>query len=215
MSYSQVGIEAEGNARLLFDLAMQLKARGIGSVCGFFEVGKTWCCPSCHRQKAEIARLDKNGNILCALVLHHDHWGDFAQDKIPFFRGTALTYEEARPYDSLRGSFSRFPETLICQDCNVAEGAAKVAANTENSFSFSPFEISTFIIVANNVAHKVDREKAITAYQKTMPSMALYSANLREVLNYDKKAPESFEQVGGAAWRVLKDVREKMKKNAE
>jgi hypothetical protein len=210
MTYSQMSSIAEDNAKLLISLIRKLRATDLGSVCGFFEVDVNWCCPSCHRQKQDIARVDKNGNLLCALHWHHDHFGDFAHDKLPHYRD-GLKWKDALEYDSLRNSFVRFKETLICADCNVAEGAAKVGVPTPPGFSFTPFEISTFVVVKPNVPHGIDRNKVNVAFEKARSTMALYGDSLRKVMDYDKAEPSSFEQVGGAAWRVLKDIRAKMK----
>jgi hypothetical protein len=206
-----IGADAEKNARLLFDLIRVHKADGLGAISGFFEVSYDWCCPVCHRQKGEIARIDKNGNLFCQLVWHHDHLSHLS-DKIPSFR-PGLDWMQAKPVDSLRDSFRRFNDILICGDCNVAEGAAKMAAGAASSFSFCPFEMSTFIIVGNNQAHKIDRKKASAIYAAINPAMKeIYGAMLREIPKQEAD-PETFEQIGGAAWRVLSDARKKMKEN--
>jgi hypothetical protein len=209
MTYSHTSTMSEENAKLLVSLIRKFRALDLGSVCGFFEVDTRWCCPSCHRQKTDIARIDKNGNLLCALHWHHDHFSDFAQDKLPHYR-EGLKWDEALEYDSLRNSFTRFKETLICSDCNVAEGAAKVGVPTPSGFSFTPFEISTFIIVAPNSPHGIDRDKVSLAFDRAKPAMALYGDNLRRIMDCSKAELGDFEQVGGSAQRVLKEVRAKM-----
>lgn len=208
MTYSPSNNFAEENARLLFSLAADFCASGLGAISGFFETESTWCCPSCHRQKQEIARLDKNLNLLCQFHWHHDHLEHLASDKLPLYR--ELDFKDARPYDSLRSNFRRFPETLICSDCNVAEGAAKMAVDAKPTFSFTPFEISSFIFVLPNEPHKIDRAKAREIYEKLVPSMAVYGATLRNVAKFNAD-PDGFEPIGGAAWRVLKDVQAKLK----
>ncbi len=213
---SFVGSEAEANAKLLIKLMKEFKAKDLGSVSNFFEVSHDWCCPSCHRSKSEQARRDKNQNLMCALHNHHDHMVHLAMDKIPALGRDDVHWSERRGYDSLRGNFCRFPDTLVCNDCNVVEGAAKREAGAPADFSFTPFEISTFIIVANNSPHRLDAEKARTVWGNIRPSLANYGDKLRQIGNYDK-SPDDFENIGGAAWRVLADVRRKMKskKDAE
>lgn len=199
--------DAERNARLLLDLIREHGAREPGSIPGFFETGDRWHCPVCFRSKSEIARLDKNGNLLCAIHLHHDHFGDFAANKLPRGRGSnVLEFEAGRV---VRDSFYRFQPILICNDCNVAEGAAKKAARTVECFSFTPFEISGFIIVTPNAPHRIDSDAALRFYAAAKTVMSLYGDMLRKAIECSKD--DSFEQIGGAAWRVLKAVREKMK----
>jgi hypothetical protein len=212
MTYSIVGTDAEKNARLLVDLMNQFEAIGIGAISGFFEVSTDWCCPVCHRQKPEIARRDKNGNLLCQLVWHHDHLSHLS-DRLPYYR-TQLDWQDARPLDSLRGNFKRFDDVLICGDCNVAEGAAKVSAKAPSNFSFGPFEISTFIVVKDNAPHTLDRPKVAEAYKQVFPSLKIYGDVLRDLPKHEAD-PDSFEQIGGSACRVLSEARKKMKEKGE
>lgn len=211
MSYTCGGGEAEANAKLLIQLMQETGALDLGSIANFFQVGSDWHCPSCHRSKAEQARLDKNRNLMCAIHSHHDHMVDAACEKMPGFHRDDLPWQDRRGYDSLRSNFNRFTDTLICNDCNVVEGDAKRKCGAPAAFSFTPFEISTFIIVTNNAAHTLDIAKAQETWQHIRPSLGAYREELRKISNYDKD-PDSFEAVGGAAWRVLKDIRAKMKK---
>jgi hypothetical protein len=85
-----------------------------------------WRCPGCHRTKHELMRwtmLFKNTphrymGWAGGLHKHHDHG--------------------PRPV--------RFPETLMCEQCNSADGAAKRELRLPGDFSFSPSEISCFVI---------------------------------------------------------------------
>lgn len=213
MSYSGIGQQAEDNAKLLIRLMKEHGALDLGATANFFEVSHEWCCPSCHRTKSEQARLDKNGNLLAAIHNHHDHMGDGAYDCIPSIPHGSVEWRDRLGYDSLRSNFRRFPDTLICNDCNVVEGAAKKVCGAPEKFSFTPFEISTFIIVENNRAHRIDAERLLFTWSKVEPSLEAYRGELRHINRFNKN-PEGFESVGGAAWRVLKDVREKMLQNA-
>lgn len=60
----------------------------------------------------------------------------------------------------------RFEPTLICIDCNLAEGRAKLdlAKEIDADFTFSPSEIATFITVVQNRTHEIDIEKARTGW---------------------------------------------------
>lgn len=125
-----------------------------------------WCCPVCRRYKPEIARLTPAGVALCQLDRHHDHLGD---------EGLAILWrrQQKQPdrtrQDALHSAISacmslseRFHETLVCNDCNAADGAAKAAliGVVHPSFSFAPSEIARFISVAPNRPHEIDHEAA-------------------------------------------------------
>lgn len=206
MIQSAVAANGEKNARLLFDLTKIHGAINLGAISGFFEVEETWCCPVCHRGKREIARVDKNANLLCALVHHHDHLGDITNGRLPDMHD--LEWEDRLPAMSLRDSFQRFPEILICQDCNVAEGDAKKKAGAPRDFSFGPFEISTFIIVEPNRGHLIDIAKLSETYEKIRPSLGIYGDTIRGIARHQAN-PGEFEQIGGAAWRVLAEIARK------
>ena len=212
MSCMGIGSYAEENAKLLIRLMKEHGALDLGAISNFFEVSSEWCCPSCHRTKAEQVRLDKNGNLMAAIHRHHDHMINLADDCIPSLGRDDITWQERRPYDSLRSNFQRFPDTLICNDCNVIEGLAKGLCKAHSCFSFSPFEISTFIIVESNRPHRLDTEKVLRAWEHVSPSLKTYGNELRQI-NKFKRDPDGFESIGGAACRVLKDVMDKMKKN--
>src|SRR5262245_6756699 len=71
------------NAGLLLDLMAQKGARDLGDIHYFFVTPFNWRCPICCRSKPEFARLDKNGDLLCCVRPHHDHYGDLAWRKFP------------------------------------------------------------------------------------------------------------------------------------
>lgn len=60
----------------------------------------------------------------------------------------------------------RFEQTLICIDCNLAEGRAKLelAKEIDSDFTFTPSEIASFIDVAPNRLHEIDLGKAKAAW---------------------------------------------------
>ena len=213
MTFSCGNVFAEANAKLLITIMKERNAVHPGAISSFFEVKDTWCCPSCHRSKAEQARLDKNDNLMCALHWHHDHMVHAARDRLP--APIEINWNERHGFESLVSTFHRFPDTLICNDCNVIEGDAKKKVGAPAAFSFSPFEISTFIIVMNNKPHGLDLAKARVTWANLFPSLSNYRDNLKQITNYDNAEPDSFEQIGGAAWRVLKDIRKKMNENKD
>jgi hypothetical protein len=93
-----------------------------------------WRCPACGRSKFQLLRYkgglpvysDGNtkvaSNLIAPLARHHDH---------------------SQGYVEVGGG--RFMETVICQDCNSAEGTAKRKLGLPSDFSFSPTEIGQFV----------------------------------------------------------------------
>ena len=207
---SYIASIGEANARLLFEIAKENNADGLGAISNFFGTHEDFCCPCCHRSKRNIARIDKNGHLLCQFVYHHDHFGDTSGGIIKAHRGE-LDWRESRELHSLGDNFERFPQTLICSDCNVAEGAAKkVSPAIPPAFSFTPLEISQFIIVSDNKPHRIDGAKVIEIFEALLGSLQLYGNSLRSIRDY--RPDSDFEQIGGAAWRVLRDVNNRRKK---
>lgn len=138
------------------------------------ETWTQWTCSCCQRTKVDIARPASNGVLLCRLEMHHDHLADYAGDlfdqrnqivegateqnsKIANARGAAITLT------------SRFSPTLICADCNAAEGEAKrlLGGAVASFFSFCPSEISQFIRVAPNRKHEVDPRAAMATGRRS------------------------------------------------
>lgn len=125
-----------------------------------------WRCPVCRRSKPEIARVTVAGVVLCQLDWHHDHLGD--EGRAILWRGQEKFSDRAKA-DALSSAITvcgglseRFRETLVCNDCNAADGAAKaaLAGVVHPCFSFAPSEISRFILVAPNRSHDIDPVKA-------------------------------------------------------
>lgn len=110
-----------------------------------------WICPCCSKGKLEIARLTKQGVVLCELELHHDHLRE-AIDHI--FRECGAKELESDNRHALAPArnavhllVERFEPTLICSDCNTAEGRMKAELGNmlPRDFSFSPIEIAKFV----------------------------------------------------------------------
>jgi rubredoxin len=203
---------AEANARLLCRLEKELGAAGFGAIGGFFDVDADWRCPCCHRLKAEIARLDKNGNLCCPVVRHHDHFEECVADHIDYRSMGKLAWGLRETLDN---SFVRFQPTMICGDCNVAEPVAKAIVKAPAEFSFTPFEIAIFIDVTPSNPHVVDPDRAVQAYEAATPAMKLLANKLRAIVKVKKYGEDAWEPLAGAAWRVIKDARRNMKDAAE
>ena len=116
-------------------------------------VGPDWICPCCKRTKYQLMRWTKRApntpqqymDWLAVLHTHHDH-------SVPLF--------ERRP--------RRFDETVICDQCNVADGQAKRKLGLGDDFSFSPYEIAQFITATPHGRHKYDFAVARRLYEATL-----------------------------------------------
>jgi hypothetical protein len=113
-------------------------------------VGPEWVCPGCDRSKFQILRWTKrlpkstNGFMgwIAPLHKHHDH-------SVGFFER----------------SVRRFTETLMCDQCNSADGHAKRRLKLPENFSFSPNEIRQFVTAAPHERHRIDVQCAIAIYR--------------------------------------------------
>lgn len=201
-------VDYKRNAELLLQLVRDHGAKGLGAIHWFFSTEHWWRCPCCFRSKDEIARLDKNDNLMCSFHEHHDHYCDAIGRVVK-----VIPEAEGLPramYDGL----VRFPMVLICNDCNVAEPWAKNIVGAPPEFSFAPYEISSFIIVARNKAHDVDPERAQAAYALAVPAMGAISARLRAIQSSIRKdGIEGFEPLIDPVSRVINLTRERMKKS--
>jgi hypothetical protein len=113
------------------------------------EVGDGWICPACGRNKFQIMRwttrfpgkLGAFKDWIALLHRHHDHSQGFMSRN--------------------RG---RFPETVICDQCNSSDGAVKRKFKLPSEFSFSPREIAEFISATPHGKHKIDFDRALRVY---------------------------------------------------
>lgn len=137
-----------------------------------------WCCPCCHRDKTQLARVSAGGVLLCRLESHHDHLADHARR---LFSSLVVVGDErdhiiqaSRAKDALMPFVERFERTLVCIDCNLAEGMAKMMLTKEIEayFTFTPNEIASFIRVRPNRVHEVDGELARRAWLAVQDDVA-------------------------------------------
>lgn len=113
------------------------------------EVGDYFICPSCKRNKYQIlrwtTRFPNKPNAfkdwVAILHRHHDH-----------------------SQGAINSNLGRFPETVICDQCNSSDGVVKRKLRLSKSFSFSPQEIGCFIEATNHGKHKIDYELAQNIY---------------------------------------------------
>ena len=122
----------------------------------WFGTPENWRCPSCNRSKFELLRWTKRHSLpvngkrkpyigwLAVLHRHHDHGGHYDEH-----------WNETG---------NRFPQTVICDHCNVADGMAKRKLGLAKSFSFSPQEIGRFVKATPHAGHTIDYETAREVY---------------------------------------------------
>jgi hypothetical protein len=113
------------------------------------DVGENWICPACSRNKFQILRWTtrnpgkQNAFKAWVAVLHRHH-------------------DHSQGYWSV--NLGRFPETVICDQCNSADGTAKRKLGLPRNFSFAPEEIALFISASPHGRHKIDFELAKAIY---------------------------------------------------
>jgi hypothetical protein len=121
-----------------------------------------WQCPSCKREKSEIARLSRSGVLRCKLESHHDHIEDYVRgifDETNPFSVTDGAYNQQKiaAKNAVISLSTRFSRVLICSDCNSAESDAKKSVDgISRDFTFSPNEIAAFIKPTANRSHDFD-----------------------------------------------------------
>ncbi len=115
------------------------------------KVGDHWICPICDRTKYQIMRWtmrfptkpNRFEDWVAVLHRHHDH------------------------SESVRGvGNGRFPATIVCDQCNSADGLAKRKLGLPENFSFSPDEIRYFVTATPHGKHKVSFEIARRIYEE-------------------------------------------------
>lgn len=113
-------------------------------------LGDDWACPACGRNKFQIMKWtrrfpkssEKQMGWVAALHTHHDHSLDY-----------------------LESGIRRFPETVICGQCNSTEGVVKRKLGLPSKFSFSPEEMRYFIQASPHDIHKIDYDIALAIYR--------------------------------------------------
>lgn len=110
----------------------------------YSSIGPDWQCPGCQRTKYQLLRWtmlfpnrpDRHMGWAAGLHKHHDH-GNWP---------------------------GRFPKTLVCEQCNSADAAAKRALKLPKKFSFSPAEIRCFVIAIPHGWHLINYTAAQWLY---------------------------------------------------
>jgi len=145
----------------------KFNAKGLDLNQNWALVEQNWRCPGCARYKGEIFRLSSRGILLAKIEEHHDHLRDYVGKRARELFGERWL-AEARPgsgpqTDTLEELVSSFRPELVCSECNTADGKAKIILNGKipKYFSFSPSEISQFIIASPNSDHQIDVTKLL------------------------------------------------------
>ncbi len=135
-----------------------------------------WTCPGCNRGKAQLFRVNQAGILLARLDVHHDHLEDYIKDQLRQRFGQEWPQKipsDTHHIETLGSTLvRRFAATIVCIDCNAADGAAKnQIAGIHPHFSFRPAEIAAFSSITPNQSHKVDAAKAERIWQNVQPEL--------------------------------------------
>jgi len=149
-----------------------LRAKGTHLNKWWVRTPMDWKCPSCKRKKLQIAKLDSRGYASCHLHEHHDHMKDIIRrmfEDISSSKEKVVATELAERF-AVRTSFaiSAYDNTVICADCNKADGLAKIKVRTHQDFSFSPEEIGRFVKPKDHQEHEIDTEIAAIIWQESI-----------------------------------------------
>lgn len=151
----------------------------------------TWKCPCCNRAKDQIVRLNKNDFLTCQLHEHHDHMKDVVKELFEDFstRQNVVVADELSEKFAIKTAFSlsAYDNTVVCFDCNKADAVAKKIVQAHRYFSFSPKQISEFLIVTPNEEHKVDQQKASQVWQEAEP---IFKIRMEMARNFARIAAE-------------------------
>lgn len=106
-----------------------------------------------------------------ALVNHHDHLTNYANEKLR----ELVKHAGRKEISEREGWFNahkikpfivRFERTLICEDCNNADPAAKAMIDDICPFfSFTPEEIAYFIKPQKHTPHQIDQERVSEIFE--------------------------------------------------
>lgn len=112
------------------------------------EVGEKFVCPSCGRTKFQLLR-----------------WTMRFPNKPEKFMGWKAVLHRHHCHSAGRyAAYVRFPTTVICDQCNSADGAAKKKLGLPSNFSFAPYEIAQFVKSKPHGKHEIDYQSAAQIY---------------------------------------------------
>ncbi|HDS1215938.1 TPA: hypothetical protein ACOFBO_000226 [Stenotrophomonas maltophilia] len=115
-------------------------------------VDSGWCCPSCGRSAQQLIRWTE---------IRGPAWRAKFADA--YGMGFTITLAEHHCHGG-----GRFPRTLICGDCNSADGVVKRKWCLPRSWSFSPQELALFVKVAPHSGEThIDHDLALQIFQQS------------------------------------------------
>jgi hypothetical protein len=133
-----------------------------------------WQCPACRRNKYQLLRWTKlfphtphaYMGWAAGYHEHHDHRSN-------------PDYRTGPPY--VRSALPRFAPTVLCEQCNAADTAAKKKLKLPARFSFSSAEIAQFVIATPHGWHLHDYDIAANLYARlclpaTQATLVFWSA---------------------------------------
>lgn len=140
---------------------------------------QVWSCPACDRSKVELLRVTDKGVLVAKLERHHDHLSEYIKSEMDRRFGTGwslrLTWvDQGHVCGSLNALARRFDDTLICTDCNAADGAVKgqLKGIVDSDFSFRPSEIRLFVEPIPGKTHSINVERAKEIWVADAPDFA-------------------------------------------
>jgi rubredoxin len=189
--------------------AQRFEAKGLDLNENWALCAQYWICPACRRHKNDIFRLSKRGMLLAKLELHHDHIRDSVWPRIRELFGK--DWLETRPkssiiiLDNIRELTSRFDVSLICSECNAADGKVKTRFRDEidSRFSFTAQEIGAFISAAGGKDHDIDYEKAHAVWEAERGNFQARLSLLDELLGHLVHGRLARDHQGMAITRIM------------
>lgn len=135
-------------------------------------VSDVWRCPGCDRTKGGIVRVARSGRTVAKIVEHHCHSCEYPHHFIKPYRAslpvTAVMFAE----ENVKALIRRFPDALVCEDCNNIDPVAKRLVGASPYFSFSPDEIRSFITATDHQKHVLNEEAARQIYGEAFVAFA-------------------------------------------
>ncbi|CAN0622751.1 conserved protein of unknown function [Burkholderia multivorans] len=173
-----------------------------------------WRCPACGRGKAEIVKLDRHRYLAGQLHEHHDHMKDLVRKRFyeEAVRRKIVVADVVAERFAVRTAFglSAYDNTIICADCNRAEGRAKRLAKTHRDFSFSPGEIRQFVDpVSNQGAHKIRVEIARRIWEASRKTFVLRLAMVNRVARLAASNDHWYQPSDATALTVERSARQR------
>ncbi|MBC9880404.1 hypothetical protein G8O24_24060 [Bradyrhizobium sp. INPA01-394B] len=189
--------------------AQRLDAKGLDLNENWALCAQYWICPACRRHKNDIFRLSKRGILLAKLELHHDHMRDCVWPRIQELFGK--DWLATRPtssttiLDYIRELTSRFDVSLVCSECNAADGKVKSRFRDEidSRFSFTAQEIGTFIRPAASKDHEIEYERAQAAWEAERSNFEVRLTLLDELLGHLAGGRLARDHQGMASTRIM------------